>query len=100
MPTEWRSIGISAKGLTPIILSCAVWGKYCGTRKSFFNVIIAVWLHQFEELMQGPTSDASPAHFIIFTAYYDMELTAAHIPGVANTTANHLFSVVLFESIG
>ena len=30
--------------------------------------------------MQGPTSDASPAHL---TVYYGIELIAAHIPGVA-----------------
>ena len=88
---EWTSIGIMAKELTPIILSCAVWGKLLWRQKVLFQCdnssVVA-------SIQKGSCKDSQVMHLLrilsFFTAYYDIELIAAHIPGVANATADHL----------
>ena len=81
----------NGKELTPIILSCAVWGKLLWCQKFLFQCdnssVVA-------SIQKGSCKDSQVMHLLcilsFFTAYYDIELIAAHIPGVANATADHL----------
>ena len=41
-------------------------------------------------VIKGPCSYATPTLIVVFTAYFDINLTANHKPGVRNTTADQL----------
>ena len=88
---EWTSVGIMAKELTPIILSCVAWGKALQRQRVLFqcdNSGVVASIHK------GSCKDLQVMHLLctltFFTAYYDIEIMAEHIPGVTNTTADHL----------
>ena len=87
----WKSIGIMAKELAPIVLSCAVWGKLLSHKRVLFqcdnqSVVAAI--------QKGSSKDVSVMHLLrclwFFVAYYDIDITSTHIAGIANTTADHL----------
>ena len=88
---EWTSVGIMAMELTPIILSCVVWGRALQRQKVLFqcdNSSVVASIHK------RSCKDLQVMHLLhtltFFTAYYDTEIMAEHIPGVTNTTADHL----------
>ena len=87
----WKSIGIMAKELAPIVLSCAVWGKLLSHKRVLFqcdnqSVVAAI--------QKGSSKDVSAMHLLrclwFFVAYYDIDITSTHIAGITNTTADHL----------
>ena len=88
---DWASIGIMAKELTPIILSCAAWGNTLRRQRVLFQCDNKSMVASFQK---GSCRDQQVMHLLrtltFFTAYYDIELIAEHIPGVANTAADHL----------
>ena len=72
-------------------MSFAVWGKLLWCQKVLFqcdNSSVVTLIQKGS--CKDPTSDSSPVHLIIFNVYYDIDVIATHIPGVANATADHL----------
>ena len=81
-----------AKELTPIILSCVAWGKTLQRRRVLFQCdnsdIVA-------SILKGSCKDLEVMHLLrtltFFTAFTILKyVIAEHIPGVTNTTADHL----------
>ena len=90
---EWSSIGIMAKKLVPIVLSCAVWGPllaHCKTLVLCDNLSVVVTANK------GSTKEERVMHLLcclwFFVAHYDLDLVVKHIPGVANSIADDLSS--------
>ena len=90
-PPSWSTVGIMAKELVPLLLSCAVWGPALSRRNVLFecdnsSVVAAV--------NKGSAKEAVVMHLLrclwFFVAYYDITIIAKHIPGVANSSADHL----------
>ena len=90
-PPSWSTAGIMAKELVPLLLSCAVWGPALSRRNVLFecdnsSVVAAV--------NKGSAKEAVVMHLLrclwFFVAYYDITIIAKHIPGVANSSADHL----------
>ena len=90
-PLEWQNMGIMAKGLVPIILTCIVWGPYLSRRHINFqcdnaNMVISI--------NKGSSKDKLVMHLLrslsFFMAHFDIYLTASHLPGVINVTTDHL----------
>ena len=80
-----------AKELIPILLSCAVWGPALSKRRVLFecdnsSVVAAI--------NKGSSKEVNVMHLLrclwFFVAYYDITIVARHIPGVANSSADHL----------
>ena len=90
-PPEWYKIGIMAKELVPIIFTCIVWGPYLSKHHINFhcdnaNLVIAI--------NKGSSKDKFVMHLLrclsIFVVHLDIYITATHLPGVINVTADHL----------
>ena len=90
-PREWQDIGIMAKELVPIIFTCIVWGSGLSKHHINFqcdnaNLVIAI--------NKGSSKDKFVMHLLrslsFFVAHFDIYLTATHLPGVINVTADHL----------
>ena len=88
---DWLSSNIMAKEILPIMLSCTVWGpdlsrKLVGFQCDNSSVVAA--------LTKGSAKELTAMHLLrflwFFVAYYDIHITAIHIPGVANLTADCL----------
>ena len=90
-PPEWTHLNIMVKELAPIVLSCAVWGRYLSGRRILFecdnsSVVSAVNKHY--------TREQNAMHLLrclwFFVAHFDIDIKCRHIPGVNNCTADHL----------
>ena len=86
-PSDWISVGIMPKELTPIVLSCAVWGKSLSQQRVLFqcdnqSVVAAI--------QKGSSKDSSAMHLLRCLWFYDIDIIITHIPGVSNATADHL----------
>ena len=90
-PQEWRSIGIMAKELVPIVFTCIVWNPCLSKHHINFhcdnaNLIIAI--------NKGSSKDKLVMHLLrclsFFVAHFDIYITASYLPGAINVTANHL----------
>jgi len=90
-PPEWCDMGIMAKELVPIIFTCIVWGPYLSKHHINFqcdnaNLVISI--------NKGSSKDKLVMHLLrslsFFVAHFDIYLTASHLPGVINVTADHL----------
>ena len=77
--------------VAPIVLSCAVWGRYLSGRRILFecdnfSVVSAVNKHY--------TREQNAMHLLrclwFFVAHFDIDIKCRHIPGVNNCTADHL----------
>ena len=90
-PPEWYKIEIMAKELVPTIFACIIWGprlsKYhikfkCGNA----DLVIAI--------NKGSSKDKLVMHLLhslwLFLAHFDIYVTASHLPGLINITADHL----------
>ena len=80
-----------AKELVPIILSCTVWGPLITKKTTIFqcdnhSVVDAI--------NKGSSKDAMVMHLLrclwFFTAIFDIQIIAKHIPGATNTSADML----------
>ena len=90
-PQEWHKSGIMAKELVPIIFTCIVWGPRLSKHHVNFqcdnaNLVIAI--------NKGSSKDKFVMHLLrslsFFVAHFDIYITASHLPGVINVTADHL----------
>ena len=90
-PLEWYEIGIMAKELVPIIFTCIVWGRCLAKHHINFqcdnaSLVIAI--------NKGSSKDKFVMHLLrslsFFVAHFDIYITASHLPGVINVTADHL----------
>ena len=90
-PEEWHLENIMAKEMTPIILSCGVWGPYLSKLRVQFecdntSVVAAI--------KKGSARDDTSMHLLrclrFFVSHYDNDITIIHVAGVTNCTANHL----------
>ena len=90
-PPEWYKMEIMAKELVPIIFACIIWGprlyKYhinfkCGNA----DLVIAI--------NKGSSKDKLVMYLLrslwFFVAHFNMYVTASHLPGLINITADHL----------
>ena len=90
-PKEWHSVDIMTKELVPVILACAVWGTHLQHKTVRFqsdnSAVVAA-------LQKGSAKEKHVMHLLrslwFFTAFYDINLLAAHIPGVSNCRADQL----------
>ena len=90
-PPEWTQYNIMIKELVPIVLSCAIWGKRLVGQRVLFECdnssVVAAVNKQY-------TKEKTAMHLLrglwFFVAYFDMDIRCKHIPGVTNTTADHL----------
>ena len=89
--TKWLSQGIMAKELVPIVLSCIIWGPQLSKQSV---LILCDNLSLVNAVNKGASKDPLVMHLLrclwFFTAYFDIALTASHIPGACNTTADEL----------
>ena len=89
--SDWDSIGIMAKELVPIVLSCAVWNKALSKHKTEFrcdNLCVV------EVTKKGSSKDPMTMHLLrclwFLTATFDIEISVLHIPGILNSSADAL----------
>ena len=90
-PADWAEISIVAKELMPILFSCVVWGPTLSRWRIEFKCDN---LALVEAINKGPSKDKLVMHLLrclwFFTAYFDISITASHLPGVLNTSADGL----------
>ena len=90
-PEEWSSIGIMAKELAPIVISCVIWGPHlkrqhvlfqCDNNSSVFCI------------SKGYSKDPSVIHLLrclwFFVAFFEICIFAEHIAGATNCAADML----------
>ena len=90
-PSDWLPTTIMAKEMVPIMLSCAVWGPDLSKKSVYFQCdnssVVAA-------LTKGSVKEPTVMHLLrslwFFIAYHNIHITATHIPGVANLTADCL----------
>ena len=80
-----------AKELIPITFTCIVRGTRLAKHHINFqcnnaNLVIAIK----KGLKQGQVCNAPTPLLNIFVAHFDIYITASHLPGVINVTADHL----------
>ena len=82
---------IMAKELIPIVFSCIVWGPQLSRQQVNFqwdNLSLVVAINK------GSSKDTSVMHLLcclwFFVAYFDITISATHLPGVTNVTADCL----------
>lgn len=90
-PEIWISRDIMAKELVPVVLSCAVWGPLLARQ----NVLLQCDnLSLVAAINKGSAKTPIVMHLLrclwFFCAYFDITLTASHIPGAINTLADQL----------
>jgi len=81
-PLEWVTHNFMVKGLVPIVLSCAIWGRKLAGSKVFFecdnsSVVAADNRHYAKE--------QTAMHFLrslwFFVAHFDIDVKCKHIAG-------------------
>ena len=89
--TKWLSQGIMAKELVPILLGCIIWGPQLSKQSV---LVLCDNLSLVNAINKGASKDTLVMHLLcclwFFTAYFDITLTAGHIPGACNTIADEL----------
>ena len=90
-PPEWSSVGIMAKELIPIIFTCVAWGTQLSKHHINFQCDNASLV---AAISKGSSKDQFVMHLLrclwFFVAYYDIYITATHLSGANNVTADHL----------
>ena len=88
---EWSNLNIMVKELLPIVISCAIWGPLLSQK--------AVEIHcdntgAVSAINKGSSKDKTGMHLLrclwFFAALFQIRITAIHIPGVDNVTADLL----------
>ena len=89
--TEWSEIGIVAKELLPIVISCVVWGPVL-SRKSI--EVRCGNTGAVSAINKGSSKDKTTMHLQrclwFFAALFQIKITATHIPGIENVAADML----------
>ena len=90
-PADWATIGIMTKELIPILFSCVVWSSTLARQRIQFKCDNQALV---EAINKGSSGDNTVMHLLrclwLFTAYFDISITACHLPGVENTSADML----------
>lgn len=88
---EWVDQDIMAKELVPVVLMVAVWGPQLAKQSVLLQCDN---LSLVTSINKGASKQTLVMHLLrtlwFFTAYYDIALTATHIPGITNTAADQL----------
>ena len=99
LPSEWSTIGIMAKELIPILFSCVAWGAQLSKKHINFQCDDASLV---AAINKGSSRDLLVMHLLrclwFFAAHYDIYVTATHLPGITNITADHLSRGRLVEA--
>ena len=90
-PQSWASINIAVKELVPVVISAALWGgQWHRSTVCFHSDNMAV----VSILQSGSTSDVNALHllrcFHFYSALFQFDYLAEHIPGVQNNAADAL----------
>jgi len=90
-PQEWKNLRIIAKESVPIILTCVIRGPYIANQHINFccnNASLVISINK------NSSKDKLVIYLLLtlsfFVAYFDVHLTASHLPGVSNVTTDHL----------
>ena len=90
-PEDWYQLDIMTKELAPIVLACAVWGKELSSKAVQFQCDNAAVV---AALKKGSAKDEFIMHLLrsmwFFTAFYNINIQAVHIPGSCNSRADQL----------
>ena len=90
-PPENFNIGIMAKELIPILLSCTVWGPKLSQTRVLFQCDN---LSLVSAISKGSSKETYVMHLLrclwFFVAYFDVDMHVEHIAGLDNTTADQL----------
>ena len=88
-----------AKELVPIILTCVAWGTQLSKHHINFQCDNASLV---AAINKGSSKDQFVMHLLrclwFFVAHYDIYITATHLPGASNVTADHLSRGKLFQA--
>ena len=90
-PTSWTEVDIVVKELVPVVIAAALWGRHWYRLHIRFHVdneaVMAI-------LRKRSSKGAAVRHllrcFYFFTAFYQFDYSAEHIPGTLNTAADAL----------
>ena len=90
-PKKWQPVGIMAKELVPIVMSCAVWGPHLARSTTLFQCDN---LSLVAAITKGSSKDQTVMHLLrslwFFAATFDIHIVAEHIAGVNNFRADML----------
>ena len=90
-PPEWSSVSIMAKELIPIIFTCVAWGTHLSKHHINFQCDNASLV---AAINKGSSKDQFVMHLLrclwFLVAYFDIYITATHLPVAINVTADHL----------
>ena len=90
-PAKWATVGIMAKELVPIVIGCAVWGPLLVKKVTELKCDN---LGLVNAISKGSSMDEMIMHFLrclwFFTAFFNIRVTATHIRGVNNSSADRL----------
>ena len=88
---EWSAMGIMAKELAPIVLSCAVYGPHLSRQQVLFQCDNQSLV---SAISKGYSKEPSVMHLLrclwFFTAVFDISIVAEHIAGATNCAADML----------
>ena len=101
-PEFWATVDISVKELVPVVVAAALWGRFWyRTHVCFHSDNTAV----VAMLTSGTGSTPAAQHLLrclyFYTALFQFDYTAEHVPGVENVAADALSrnNIVLFSSL-
>ena len=84
---RWSGVNVTAKELLQIVVACAVWGQRWQGSTIRCLCVVAI-------IKSGSSRDLLAMHLMrclfFFSAYYQIVLAPAHIPGKLNEAADHL----------
>ena len=90
-PAEWYTVGIMAKELVPIVIGCAVWGPLLIKKDTELKCDNRGLV---DAINKGSSRDEMVMHLLrclwFFTALFNIRVTATHIYGVNNISADML----------
>ena len=90
-PDGWLTVGIMAKELVPIVIGCAVWGPLLVKKDTELKCDNQGLV---DAVNKGSSKDEMVMHLLrclwFFTAFFNIRVTATHIRGVDNSSADML----------
>ena len=89
--TEWKRMDIMAKELVPIVLSCAIWGPLLPGKSLEFKCDNSSLV---DAINKGSSKEPTVMHLLrclwFFSAFFEITISASHVPGALNTAADML----------
>ena len=88
---EWTELDIMAKELVPIVLNCAIWGPLLSGSSVEFHCDNSSVV---SSITKGSSKEIMVMHLLrclwFFSAHFNIQISACHIPGTSNTAADQL----------